>query len=374
MCPDHLARYVSPAIVAALLALVPMRPAPAAPWRAQPPAAADEGEQATARPVAEAHRLPADYSAGVFFVRASINGTGSLWFTIDTGATLTVIDPGTAKRLGLPVRDTGMQSDVGTASGTTPVGVTRPVAILVGDLAPFLPQRLYVVPVSSNAGLFRHQVDGVLGTDFLSRYVMEFDYGAGTVTAHDPDTFSCKGQGARIPASLDGNLLLVPATLTLPDETQLGARLLVDTGSNARLTLNSPFVRRNRLVERFPSRSMTASYGINGLITAPLIRLRSLALGTATIVRPNTGLSQAASGLHASAGFDGIIGAELLKSYRVIVDYRRREVILEPLPPASTGGSGSGTAESGCEPGYFCLASSSSSFLTCSASGPVGEI
>jgi len=48
MCPDHLARYVSPAIVAALRALVPMRPAPAAPWRAQPPAAADEGEQATA--------------------------------------------------------------------------------------------------------------------------------------------------------------------------------------------------------------------------------------------------------------------------------------------------------------------------------------
>ena len=49
-----------------------------------------------------------------------------------------------------------------------------------------MPDVLYVVPVRGNAGFLGHQIDGVLGTDFLRRYVVEFDYGAGRVTLTPP--------------------------------------------------------------------------------------------------------------------------------------------------------------------------------------------
>lgn len=285
-----------------------------------------------------AHVIPAEYRAGVYFAKATINGAGPFWFTVDTGATLTVIDLRTARRLGLPVRDLGPRQNVGTGAGPTLMGTTRRAVIRVGDLAPFVPNRLYVVAVGANAGLLGHQIDGVLGTDFLSRHVMEFNYRAGTITAHDPGAFRHGSREAPLSIRLERNRLLAPATLTLPDGELLSARLLIDTGSNTRLILNAPFVRRHRLIERFPSSTLTASYGINGLTTSSLITARLLALGAATIEHPNTGLSRETSGLHASADFDGIIGAELLKAFRVVVDYPRRQLILEP--PGATSPAG----------------------------------
>ena len=67
----------------------------------------------------------------------------------------------------------------------------------------------------------------------------------------------------------------------LADGTSLASRLLIDTGSNQGLTLTSPFVRRHRLIERFPSRRATASAGIGGIVTSPLITLSSVAIGDA---------------------------------------------------------------------------------------------
>jgi len=281
-------------------------------------------------PRAGAQVISAEYREGVFFAKATINGTGPFWFTVDTGATLTVIDPRTADRLGIPVRDLGERQNVGTAAGPTAMGATRRVVIRVGDLAPFAPARMYVVGVSANQELLGHRIDGVLGTDFLMRYVMEFDYRAGAVTAHDARAFSYSGRQEPLSISLAGNRLLAPSTLTLPDGERVSPLLLIDTGSNTRLILNAPFVRKHRLVERFPSARMTASYGINGLTTSPLIESRSLRLGTAIVDRPNTGLSRETAGLHASAAFDGIVGAELLKAFRVIVDYPRRQLIVAP--------------------------------------------
>jgi clan AA aspartic protease (TIGR02281 family) len=280
---------------------------------------------------AEAGALPVHHNRGVFFAKATIDGMGPFWFTVDTGATLTVIDPRTASRLGIPVRNLGEQQNVGTASGPTLMGATRRAAIRVGDLVPFTPARMYVVAVSANEKLLGHQIDGVLGTDFLMRYVMEFDYRTGTVTAHDTRAFAYSGRQAPLSVSLAGNRLLAPSTLTLPDGERVSAMLLIDTGSNTRFILNAPFVRTHKLIGRFPSARMTASVGINGLTTSPLIELRSLRLGAAIIDRPNAGLSRETSGLHASADFDGIIGAELLQSFRVFIDYPRRQMIFEPL-------------------------------------------
>jgi predicted aspartyl protease len=301
------------------------------------PAAGAKGaagtEQGQGRPPAGAragaHVIPADYRAGVFFAKATINGVGPFWFTIDTGSTVTVVNPRTALQLGLPVRDAGAGLNVGTASGPTSMGTTSNASIQVGDLVPVIPEPLFVVAVDANEELLGHRIDGVLGTDFLGRYTIEFDYSAGTVTAYDAGAFVYGGRQTPIPLRLARNGLLAPATLTLPDGEKLAAQLLIDTGSNIRVTLNGPFVRRHRLIERFPSTTMTASYGINGLTTSPLIAARSLALGSVTIASPNVGLSRETSGLHGSAEFDGIVASELLKAFRVIIDYSRAQMILE---------------------------------------------
>jgi hypothetical protein len=274
--------------------------------------------------------LPVERASHVFFARATIDGQGPFWLTVDTGATLTVIDPSTAARLGLRVTNAGARPNVGVAAGLTPVATTRRATIQIGQAASFVPSPLHVVPVGAAQDLVGHRIDGILGTDFLAQHVVEFDYGRSRVVLHARATYDNDSPPAGVAVTVHRNVLLAPATLTLPDGDTLAARLLVDTGSNLGLTLNTPFVRRHRLGERFPSRRMTASAGINGLVSSPLMTLTSVSIGETTIRRPDAALSQETTGLNASESFDGILGADLLRGFTVVVDYPARRLILRP--------------------------------------------
>lgn len=275
-----------------------------------------------------------EIASNVFFARVTVNGAGPFWFTVDTGATLTVIDPAAATRAKLAVRDAGRRSNVGVAAGETMLSTTTGATIEVAGFAPFSPRLLYVIDVQANATLLGHQIDGVLGTDFLSRHVIQFDYATQRVTLlAGPLAADTTARMRTVPFTIDGNVLIAPATLTLPDQQRLTARLLIDSGSNGGLTLTSPFVRRNRLTERFPSRQMNLAVGVNGTVTSPVVVLPSIAFGEAAMPTVDAALSHAATGLDASEDFDGLIGAELLRRFTLTIDYPRRLLILSPPRP-----------------------------------------
>ena len=282
--------------------------------------------------------LPTARTANVFFARTMINGAGPFWLTIDTGATLTVLDPATVRTLGLPARPAGQFANVGVGEAVTDMATTTGVTLKIGEAPEFAPVPLYVVSVGANAGFRGQQIDGVLGTDFLRRFVVEFDYAANRVLLHQPGAFEYRGPGERVPMTVQGNVLLAAARLSLPDGEATMTRLLVDTGSSQGLSLNSPFVARHRLAERLQqpmeagaTRRASVSIGINGVITSQMIKLPSLAFGSTAIAGPDAALSTASEGLTATDRFDGIIGAALLRDFRVIVDYPRREIVLERI-------------------------------------------
>ena len=287
--------------------------------------------------VRTAIRLPVERASNVFFARVTINGIGPFWFTVDTGATLTVIDPAAAKLASLVVREARPRGNVGVSADDVSVATTSGARIEIGGAPVFAPPQLFVVPVRANAGYLGHAVDGVLGTDFLSRHVVEFSYAESHVTLQ-PSSAPLKGTTASVPVTTDGNCLVATATLTLPDGEQVAARLLIDTGSNSALTLTSPFVRRHRLTTRFPSRERSATVGINGIDFSPVVKLTSVAFGSTVIDAPDAALSQAAAGLNASEDFDGMIGGELLRRFTLTVDYPRQRMILND----SSGGASSG--------------------------------
>ena len=137
--------------------------------------------------------------------------------------------------------------------------------------------------------------------------------------------------------TLARNVLLAPVSLALPDGGALTARLLIDTGSNLGLSLNTPFVTRHRLTERFQSRRATASVGINGLVASQLVTFSSMSIGQARIREPDAALSRAPDGLNATDAFDGILGADLLRRFTLAVDYPGRRLLLKETGALSSG-------------------------------------
>src|SRR5262245_32960838 len=164
--------------------------------------------------------LPVERASNVFFARATINGRGPFWFTVDTGATLTVIDPAAATRAELVVRDAGRRPNVGITAGDVAMATTSGARIQVGDAPVFAPTELFVVPVRANAGYLGHAVDGVLGTDFLRRHIVEFQYAASRVALHAPMA-ALNRTGPPVEFTIEGNLLVTTATLGLPDGERL---------------------------------------------------------------------------------------------------------------------------------------------------------
>src|SRR5438067_1890920 len=95
--------------------------------------------------------VPVERASNVFFARTTINGVGPFWFTVDTGATLTVIDPSAAKRTGLVVRNAGRRPNIGVTAGDVSTATTTGARIEVGAAPVFAPLQLFVVAVSANA-------------------------------------------------------------------------------------------------------------------------------------------------------------------------------------------------------------------------------
>jgi predicted aspartyl protease len=272
--------------------------------------------------------LPVERASNVFFARATVNGEGPFWLTVDTGATLTVLDPTTAAELGLTSGPTDVRPDVGVGARAAAVSRSGGATIFVPGAAPFRPEPLYLVGVRDAEAALGHQIDGVLGHDFLEQFIVEFDYPRGAVRLHPPRAVLA-GNATPVRIRTQGNRVVVTARLELADGESLDARLLVDTGSSSGISLNSPFAARHRLEERFPSTELSAAVGVNGMTVRAVMVLSGVSIGSLRLPVRRVALSRDTTGLSASEEFDGILGAAVLRRFRVVLDYQRRQLTLD---------------------------------------------
>src|SRR5438045_1442485 len=107
-----------------------------------------------------------------------------------------------------------------------------------------------------------------------------------------------------------------------------GATSLADTGATAVL-------RSLRLGDLRLDDYPTALYPLAGLSEAgelhgTIVRLQQLELGRLRVTSPTTGLGSENKGFLGRTDIDGVIGNAVFEGSRLIVDYARRRVIIEP--------------------------------------------
>ncbi len=107
-------------------------------------------------------------------VTARVNGSGSIQLMLDTGASVTVINPRVLAGLGIGVRDS-LRGSVKGATGTANVLFVPVQSIEVGA-ARSGPLRVAAHDIEFGNG------DGLLGRDFLDQFTVNIDSTAGVVT------------------------------------------------------------------------------------------------------------------------------------------------------------------------------------------------
>jgi hypothetical protein len=273
-------------------------------------------------------RLPFEYQARHVWLRASVNGGPPADFIFDTGASITVIDSAYAARIGL--RTEGLQQGQGagaTGSASFAALSSLTVAGADGDGIEVKEARVAVLNVNSIlAPYFWRECAGVIGFDFINRFVNELDFDARRLTLHDPKTFQYTGQGTAIPVTLAGHTPVV----TMKLDGEITGDFRVDVGSGSTVDLHTPFVKRHDLMTRAGRGVELMGGGFGGTFTTRMVRMKKLEIGPYSWADPLVSLSQATAGAFTSEDYAGNIGNRLLERFKVTLDYERRQMWLEP--------------------------------------------
>jgi hypothetical protein len=191
-------------------------------------------------------------------------------------------------------------------------------------------QTLYAAPLDSLEPAAGRPVGGLLGYDFFNRFVVEIDYTARVVNLYDPVNYRYSGSGESIPITLERNHAFARASILSSKGSIIEGKFLIDTGGARAVDLTAPFVEMHELLSDDQRTIPGFVAGIGGQINLRIGRLKSLQLGHYVVKAPIVGFSRATKGASASSEMDGIIGGDLLSRFKVILDYSRQRMILEP--------------------------------------------
>jgi len=258
-------------------------------------------------------------------VQARVNNSDPLWFIFDTGATYTVIDTKRAAALGLKAR--GKIVSTGSA-GQAEAQLVRDVTI---HFPGFEVSRLtvYTLPVDFFSGHFGIPISGVIGNDIIGRVVAEIDYEKKELGFYDVTSYRPEAGGQTFPVTLQDRLPMIQTEFELANR-QFSGIFEIDTGSTGALQINTPFVRRHRLLSLAKRSKKERLGGVGGTAEAVATRLESVTLGKYRLANSIGKLSLAKQGDYSSRRYDGLLGGQIFRRFKLIVDLSRRRITFQP--------------------------------------------
>jgi hypothetical protein len=280
------------------------------------------------------HALPVDLSVSLqsnHFVVTVCHGARPLSFVLDTGAPTSIFDLGIAKTLGIemgqPVRSGG--AGAGTIEGAM---LRRDSVRLAGtDIVVPLEMALDFHALNARG---RVQIDGILGADFINRYVLGLDYRSSVLRLYDTKAFAYTGHGTVVPFTMSNRFIFVRGDIGLPDGSHVPGRFVVDVGATGALSLAKPFVESNHLRDRVGQTiHREGGRGVGGVSMADIARVPTFSIGGVTLARPIVMLYGDSAGVFSNSTLgDGNIGGDILRRYTVLLDYSRHQMIFERHP------------------------------------------
>ncbi len=190
---------------------------------------------------------------------------------------------------------------------------------------------LAAIRLNGLEAVFGRRIDGVLGYEIFNRFVVEFDYASKIVRFHEPQTFEYAGRGKRLALTIEDNTPFIRATIATIKAKSFESKFLIDTGSTGTLNLNSPFVVQNKLLEIVPNtRAITFGALLAGKSSGRIGRINNLRFGDIVVANPLVNFSQSTQGADGDTEYGGIIGGEVLRRFKLVVDYSRKQIIFEP--------------------------------------------
>lgn len=264
--------------------------------------------------------IPLEIDNNIILLQVGVNNSKPLRFIFDTGASHTVLHSRRGAELGLkPEEDISGMATGGRIEGSFTSGVS-----LKAGGAEVSNQQIALLDFPVPPGF---EFDGIIGYDFINAFVVEIDYLKKTLNLYDPPTYRYRGTGEIVPLSIAGRRIpFVNTTIIFEEGPPLDASLAIDTGADRTIIFSSSFVTREKLVTRIMKMTEDAGRGAGGEQKILVGKIKAARLGKFVFANPPVGLVLNNDGKEG----DGVIGGEIFRRFKVIIDYSRQRMILEP--------------------------------------------
>ena len=274
--------------------------------------------------------IPFELGTRHIIVQATVNGSRPLSFVFDTGANQALVRMDVARELKLNLE--GEVRSGGAGPGSQVGSQVRRASWSLVGFAGFVQPVSFALPMEELPQAMGRDVDGIIGGEFIRQFVIEVDYRAHTLTLHDPKTFRYTGDGETLPLDFTpDNHPVLTATVTPQGAPPIQRRFLLDLGSGGTLILHSPFVVEQHLLQAgIPTVRTIGAAGAGGRTAGQIGRVDALQIGSVTLKNVLTMFSEDRAGAMANPALAGNIGAQIANRFRVILDYSRKQITLEP--------------------------------------------
>lgn len=289
-------------------------------------------EQAPATPRFErgdgAEAVGAEIFDRIIYLPVMLNGAGPFIFVLDTGAgPFSAVDQSAAESL--KMHQTPIAT--GGGAGEDMVQITRvdSVAISMPGLS-FGERTVAGIPLHRMDPHWGKRKDGLIGGDLLSTMVTFIDYDRKRIEFRNAAAYEYEGPGEGIPVQILGGFIFIEATVFLyGKEEPVDAFFMLDTGVRIS-TFNAPYSMRHALPAQSPkTTSGITGFGIGGVSRGIVGRVRGIRIGSFLVEDPVVDFSTDERGALADTNFSGIIGADILCRFNVVLDYARSRIFLE---------------------------------------------
>jgi Aspartyl protease len=267
----------------------------------------------------DAPSIPFNFENSHIMFKVRVNDREPIWFLLDTGADENVINTPRLSEFGLKTYGkTAATGGGGSAEYDYATGATFAL--------PGVELRNQHVAVLDQTGIERAlgmPLGGLLGYDFISRFVVEIDYQKKLLTLHDPKTWSYSGSGYAVPVTFDGGIPFTDGMISVATRKDIPAYFVLDFGAAETMTLTSPFVKANDLLNLAQTNaSVNRPAGLeNQFFSQNNVRghIDRLVLGQLTAESIPLNLSVNVKGAYASPNFSGTIGESIFRRYHVFL-------------------------------------------------------
>ena len=258
----------------------------------------------------------------VYVTGVMLDGRGPYTFVLDSGGDY-IVSPDVAAAL--QAKSSGALQLQGAGSATESAAFTHVSSIAVGG-AVVRNQYMIVLPIASGFGIAEGvRIDGMIGYQFLARFLTTIDYAGSKLTLTTPSALPAAAPGtAAMQFYFDRT---IPRINVNVGDVTVSAE--VDTGNRAGLELSGPFLAAHPAVAALAKTAAGAvGFGVGGPVYARLGRIPVLQIGPYQIANSVASFASANAGAFADPYNPANIGGAILRRFTLTFDYAHQQLLL----------------------------------------------